>query len=461
MSILLKNGKLVFPDRIQKSDLYIERNTISKIEESIEPQNLPSGTQVLDADGLYVFPGFIDAHTHYGLGKGETGTADGFFEGSRAAAFGGITTFIDFADQLPGLTLKESSLLRIKEAEDTVIDFSLHQGIYHIHQNLASELNELKTFGICALKLFTTYKEYGCYLNPADWSKLFPLCRDTRFLITIHAEDDDLIEQIDKEYPERTLPPQMHPLLRPDEAEKKAVVKAGKTAVLQNVPVYIVHLSSGTALDAVRKLRRKGARILVETTPHYLFLTENKLKRNDGALFLMTPPLRKKSDNEALLKALFSGEIDVVATDHCSYTPERKEKLRDCRDIPAGIPGSEEMASLLYSSCAADKTIALIRMEELISANPAKIFGLYPEKGSLEIGTDADIVLFSTKISRRFSSNHVHSNAGYTAYNGFPISGAPVTTILRGKIIMHSGKFFGTKGDGHFVRGRDSSVFLS
>ncbi len=459
MGILIQNGKLVFPDRIKKGDLYIDREKISKIEESMDPKDLPSGTEVVDASGLYIFPGFIDAHTHYGLGEGETGTADGFFEGSRAAAFGGITTFIDFADQISGMTLTESSVLRIKEAEDAVIDFSLHQGVYHIHRNLALELDDLKTSGIGAVKLFTTYKEYGCYLNPADWSVLFPLCRNRRILITIHAEDDDLIKHINRKYPGSILPPKMHALLRPAAAEKNAVIKAGESAALYDVPVYIVHLSSETALDAVRKMRGKGVRIFVETTPHYLFLTADKLEREDGARFIMTPPLRKKSDNEALIKALASGEIDVIATDHCSYTPERKEKIRDCRKIPAGIPGSEEMAALLYSSCAADGSIDLIRMGNLLSVNPARIFGLYPGKGSLEPGTDADIVLFSTKINSNFSSDSIHSKAGYTAYEGFPISGVPVMTILRGKIIIRDGKFLGNKGDGHFIKAGDSSVF--
>lgn len=459
MGILIQNGDLVFPDGIKKGDLFIEGEKISRAGEHIDPAALPSGTEIIDASGLYVFPGFIDAHTHYGLGEGKDRTADGFFEGSRAAAFGGITTYIDFADQVPGMTLLESSKRRIREAVDSVIDFSLHQGIYRMHRNMKPELNALKESGIGVVKLFMTYREYGCYLDPAEWPVLFPLCRDGKFLITIHAEDDNLVEQISRKYPERTLPPKMHALLRPPEAERNAVVRAGKSAARYGVPVYIVHLSSELSLDAVRKIRAKGTSLFVETAPHYLFLTEEKLDRNDGASFIMTPPLRRRSDNEALRKALVSGEIDVVATDHCSYTPERKQSSSDCRDIPAGVPGSEEMVSLLYSVCVAGGSIDPVRMGILLSVNPARIFGLYPEKGSLEPGTDADIVLFSTGLTGRFSSHTVHSKAGYTVYEGFPVSGAPVVTILRGKIIVSGGKFLGSRGEGHFLKAGGSSVY--
>ncbi len=459
MSILINHGKLVFSDRIEIADIYIDSDKIKAIKKFIDPASLPLNTEIIDCSGLYVFPGFIDAHTHYGLGVGEDRTADGFYEGSRVASFGGITTFIDFADQKSGQTLVDGAVKRIQEAKDSVIDYSLHQGLYRMHDEIPQELDDIKAFGISVIKLFMTYKEFGCYLDPYNWQKLFPLCSEKKIMITIHAEDDEFITAINKNYPEKNLLPKMHSVLRPSEAESRAILQAGTAALLNDVPIYIVHLSSEAGLNVIRTLRNKGVDIHVETTPHYLFLTDDKLKKADGCNFLMTPPLRGKRDNKALKDALISGEIEIVATDHCSYTVGKKNSYSDCRDVPAGIPGSEEMASLLYSTIVVDGSIDMIKMGKLLSRNPAQIFGIYPEKGSLKPGTDADLVIFSTDQNGVFLSGNTHTMAGYTAYEGLPFYGAPIITIFRGSIIVRNGEFMGEKGDGRFLRSHKSSIF--
>jgi len=459
MGLLIQNGTLVLPDGLVKADIHITGEKIQSVESVIDISDLPEKTEPVDASGQFVFPGFIDAHTHYGLGEGAGRTADGFFEGSRAAAIGGITTFIDFSDQIPGKSLAEGAMRRISEAEDSVIDYTLHQGVYRMHSDLPRELDDLKRMGISAIKLFTTYREFGVYFDPSGWGELFPLCRDRKIMVCIHAEDDEVISGIGIDYPERNLPPAMHPVLRPPEAEALAIMKAGEAAAAHRLPLYIVHLSSEAGLEAVRTLRKRGVRVIVETTPHYLFLTREKLEGSEAAKFTMTPPLRDVKDNAALQQALKNGEIDIVATDHCSYKPARKRSFTDCRDIPAGIPGSGEMAMLIYSHISAGDNPGPIEMGNLLSRNPASTFGLYPEKGSLIPGTDADIVIFSGSEKGCISDENVHSDAGYSPFSGFQYTGKPVMTISRGDIIAREGRFTAARGRGGFLNCSDPSIY--
>jgi len=450
MGLLIRNGTLVLPDRLEISDIHIGGNKILSVYPQFDSAGISRETEVIDASGLYVFPGFIDAHTHYGLGEGSEQTADGFFEGSRAAAFGGITTFIDFSDQIPGMSLVQGALKRISEAGDSVVDYTLHQGIYRMRETLHSELDDLKQMGISTVKLFTTYREFGVFFDPSGWDSLFPLCRDRKIMVCIHAEDDEIISSISRDYPEMNLSPAMHPVLRPPEAEAEAIKKVGKAAEDTKTPLYIVHLSSESGLEEVRTLRNRGVRVMTETTPHYLYLTEEKLKGTEGARMIMTPPLRTDRDNAALQQALKTGEIDIVATDHCSYRPSLKMSAADCREIPAGIPGSEEMGMMVYSRFCEGNERDLINMGNLLSRNPAEAFGLYPGKGSLLPGTDADLVLFSPGDEGCITDEGIHSASGYSPYSGLAYNGKPVMTIFRGEVIVRGGRFHGKRGRGAF-----------
>ena len=459
LNLFLKGGSCVFSEGIVKKDILTTGEKINRLEDPGKIEMPPADTRIIDVTGKYVFPGFIDAHTHYGLGEGAGVTADGFTEGSRAAAFGGVTTFIDFADHLPGRTLLQGALKRMDEAAGSVIDYALHQGVYRMHEGMAEELEELKAAGITALKIFTTYKKFGVYLEPAAREELFPLCMEKRMLVAVHPEDEEVLEASLAAYGDVCPGPDAHPLLRPDRAEAAAVLKAGRTAAACGMPLYIVHVSSAAALDAVRALRESGAEIIAETAPHYLFLTDEKLRGSDGALFLMTPPLRKEKDLDELRTALCRGEVQVIATDHCSFTPLQKKGSSDCRDIPAGVPGSGEAAILLHKLCRETAGCDLTLMTRLFSENPARLFGMYPQKGSLIPGTDADITIFSPETDGVLSADTVRTEAGYTPYEGISYSGAPVMTILRGNIIIENGIFTGSCGAGRFLPCGASSVY--
>ncbi len=451
--ILIKNGLVVDTEWMRHYDILISGSKIRRVAPSIDAALLPNDTSVIHADGLCVLPGIIDAHTHYHLVSRGTVTADSFEEGSRLAAFGGVTTVVDFADDNK-VSLLDSLHSRRREMVPMAIDYALHQGVYKYRSDIRKELESIRRAGIGTLKMFTTYKDVGYLVDDRNELKeIFRAARDLGLMVSVHSEDDGIITRISSSW-NGTYTPSDHADMRPPEAEAAAIEYVGGIAGELDMPIYIVHLSSKKGLESVRKLRMDGVRVIVETTPHYLFLTREKLSGPDGPLYVMTPPLRTKEDNEALQEALLNGEIQVVATDHCSFTREQKLESNDCRTIYPGIPGTEELLPLLHTFGVASGRLSLSQIVNLLSTGPAKIFGLYPEKGSLEVGTDADITLFNPDQSWTLSKDTLHSASGYTAYEGFSVTGKVVMTYLRGRLVMGDGIYLGLKGDGKFLRAK-------
>ena len=451
--ILIKNGLVVDTEWMRHYDILISGSKIRRVAPSIDAATLPNDTSVVHADGLCVLPGIIDAHTHYHLVSRGTVTADSFEEGSRLAAFGGVTTVVDFADDNK-VSLLDSLHSRRREMVPMAIDYALHQGVYKYRSDIRKELESIRRAGIGTLKMFTTYKDVGYLVDDRNELKeIFRAARDLGLMVSVHSEDDWIITQISSSW-KGTYTPSDHADMRPPEAEAAAIEYVGGIAGELDMPIYIVHLSSKKGLESVRKLRMEGVKVIVETTPHYLFLTREKLVGPDGPLYVMTPPLRTEEDNEALQEALLNGEIQVVATDHCSFTREQKLESNDCRTIYPGIPGTEEMLPLLHTFGVTSGRLSLSQIVNLLSTGPAKIFGLYPEKGSLEVGTDADITLFNPDISWTLSKDTIHSASGYTAYEGFSVTGKVVMTYLRGRLVMGDGIYLGLRGDGKFLRSK-------
>lgn len=456
---LIRNGLLIDEENSRRADLLIEGEKIARIDAKIDPAQLPDDTDIVEAEGLCVLPGLIDAHTHYHLVSRGTVSADGFAEGSKLAAFGGVTTVIDFADHDKSSTLVRSAESRIAAmSEGMAIDFALHQGVYAMHNSIAQELSELVKSGVSTIKIFTTYKNVGYLIEMEGLRTLFAACKRNRIMISAHCEDDELIESVDKKHT-GTYEPADHALLRPAEAEYRAIMYLGSLAGEFEMPLYVVHLSSARGLDAVRELRSKGVQVVVETTPHYLLLDASRLEGPKGPLYVMTPPLREKQDTLTLQEALVDHEFQVVATDHCAFTRQQKLASQDCRTIFPGIPGTEELLALIHTFAVASGRMTLSDLVNMLSVNPAKLFGLYPKKGSLIEGTDADIVLFDPELEWVISAETVHSAALYSPYEGFSVVGKVIMTYLRGRMVMGDDTYLGNPGDGQFVHAGVPGVY--
>ena len=449
--ILIKDGLLVDTEWQRHQDILIDGSKIVRIAPHIDESDVSPDVNIISADGLCVLPGLIDAHTHYHLVSRGTVTADSFPEGSRLAAFGGVTTVVDFADDNKK-SLLSSFEERRREMRSMGIDYALHQGVYAYRSDIKKELEEVGKKGIGTIKIFTTYKNVGYLVEKRDELKeIFKAAKELGIMVSIHCEDDKIITDIDENW-NGTYLPKDHADMRPSEAEAEAIRYVGSIAGELDMPIYIVHLSSAAGLEEVRRLRNKGVHLIVETTPHYLFLDRSKLEGPDGPLYVMTPPLRTKEDNEALQEALLEGEIQVVATDHCSFTKEQKLSSNDCRTIYPGIPGTEEMLPLLHTFAISSGRLSLSQIVNLTSTGPAKAFGLYPMKGTLSEGSDADIVLFNPDYSWTINSDSIHSASGYSAYDGMTVTGKVVMSILRGRIIMGDGIYLGLEGDGQYLK---------
>ena len=450
-SLLIKNGLVVDTEWTRHSDILVEGSRIRRIARNISVEDCPEDVHVVDATGLCVLPGIIDAHTHYHLVSRGTVTADSFLEGSKLASYGGVTTVVDFADDNK-VSLLSSTKERLKEMREMSIDYALHQGVYAYRDSIRAELNQMKNAGVGAIKIFTTYKNVGYLVEKREELKeIFSAAKELGIMVCVHAEDDSMVTEISENW-KGQFRPEDHPDLRPSEAEAKAIRYVGEIAGELDMPIYIVHVSSKAGIETIRDLREKGVKVIAETTPHYLFLDRSKLSGPEGPLYVMTPPLRTKEDNEALQEALVDGEIQVVATDHCSFTREQKLESSDVRTIYPGIPGTEELLPLIYNFGHVSGQLSIGQIVNLLSTGPAKAFGLYPKKGVLQEGSDADIVLFDPSEIWTISSATTHSASHYTPYEGMTVMGRVKMTYLRGRLIMGHDIYLGLEGDGQFVK---------
>jgi len=452
MRTLIKNGRVVTAVDDYIADIFIDGETVTTIGKSLDVE----ADVVIDATGKLVIPGGIDPHTHMELPFGGTFASDDFFTGTRAAAFGGTTTIIDFAVQTKGESMTSGVDAWHKKAEGkTCIDYGFHLITTDFEDGDEKEMFKLIDEGISSFKLFMAYP--GVFL--ADDATIFRAmsAAGTRGgLVCMHAENGIVINEIIKRFlADGRTAPKYHALTRPTIAEAEGVHRAIAIAEMAESPVYIVHLSSKDALDQIRQARDRGIPAFAETCPQYLFHSIDDYGDGwDGAKYVMTPPLREKHNCGELWKGLKMDDLQVISTDHCPFCMKEQKELGadDFSKIPNGAPGVENRMALIYNGGVVENRISLNRFVELTSTAAAKMFGMFPKKGTIAVGSDADIVIFDPNAETRFGVEHEHMNVDYSSYEGWTVKGKVNTVLSRGRVIIGDGEHTGQQGDGQFIK---------
>ncbi|HEV8635299.1 MAG TPA: dihydropyrimidinase [Chloroflexota bacterium] len=452
MDLIVANGTVVTAADVYRADVGVRGGRIVAISEELTPG--PS-TRVLDASGRYVFPGGVDSHTHLDMPFGGTITADDFRTGTIAAACGGTTSIVDFCIPAKGQRLADAlKVWHEKAAGKAAIDYGFHSVIVEMPDAVYDELPTLPDHGVTSLKLFMAYK--GTLMSD-DWTLVRALARGKAHgaLVMVHAENGDAVFFLQRHLlAEGKTAPKYHATSRPPRVEAEATARAIALAETLGAPLYVVHVTCAEALEEIERARARGVAVLAETCTQYLYFTESDLDRPnfEGAKFVFTPPLRGPHQHELLWRALANGSLQAVTSDHCSFNLKGQKELGrdDFTKIPNGGPGIEERLTMVYQGVN-ERRITLNRFVELVSTGPARIFGLYPRKGTIAVGGDADLVVWNPEAEATITNASLHHNVDYTLYEGKQVRGLPETVTLRGQVIVDRRRYVGTPGTGQFL----------
>jgi len=453
MDLKIVNGTVVTANKTLRAQVGIDQGKVVKIAKKIkEPAR-----EELDAKGLYIFPGAIDVHTHLDMPFGGTVSSDDFRTGTIAAAFGGTTTIVDFSIQGKEMTLKDTLSTWMKKAEGkAVIDYGFHVAITNLNDAIIEEIPQMVGLGVPSFKCFLAYKG-ALMIDDGALYRVLLKAKSAGALVMIHGENGDVLDVLIKDFlAQGKTEPQYHALSRPPEAEGEATGRAIAIAQMAKAPIYIVHLSCKEALEKLKAARSLGFPAFAETCPQYLLLSYKNYLEPDfgGAKYVMSPPLRDKSNWNVLWKGLAKGDLQVVSTDHCPFNFKGQKEMGrgNFAAIPNGAPGIEHRPPLLFSEGVNKKRITLNRFVDLVSTSPAKLFGLFPEKGTVAVGSDADLVLFDPKAPFKISASTQHQNVDYSPYEGFKGKGVAKVVIANGQVIVRDGEFLGKPGAGRFLK---------
>ncbi|MEW6504578.1 MAG: dihydropyrimidinase [Chloroflexota bacterium] len=464
MKTLLKGGTLVTAAEMFQADILIEDEKIALI-----GMDLPvsEDTQVVDVHNRLILPGGVDPHTHFDLPMFGTVSSDDHYTGHKAAAFGGTTTVIDFVPLEHEGIEKSVALWRDKADPKAAIDFSFHMNISRLDAQIEAEIPRLGEMGITSLKVFSAYNN-RLRLSDENMFRVMRIAKKLGYLTMLHAENGDVIELLIAEaLAAGHTTPEWHALTRPAWTAVEAVLRGAALAAMAEAPLYIVHMNAAGEVDQLAYVRDLGLPVMGETCPQYLFFTIDHLRRPDGAKWVCSPPMRTEQDNERLWQGLEKGILQVVGTDHCPFffdgtkpilyegqpiaIPGKELGKEDFTKIPNGLPAVGDRLPVLWSEGVAKGRLTPSQFVALTSTNPAKIFGLYPRKGSLTPGADADIVVWDAGRVVKYGVAKSHHRTDYNLFEGWTLTGFPEKVFLRGKLIVDGDQWLGKAGLGRFV----------
>ncbi|WP_285769218.1 dihydropyrimidinase [Peribacillus sp. SI8-4] len=454
MKKIIKNGTIATAADTYQADILIENETIAMIGKDLNAE----GAEIIDAKGAYIFPGGIDPHTHLDMPFGGTTTKDDYETGTIAAAYGGTTTIIDFCLTEKGAPLKEAIDTWHKKAYGkAAIDYGFHLMISEINDEVLAELpGVIMEEGISSFKVFMAYKN----VFQADDATLYRTllqAKELGALVMVHAENGDVIDYLTKQALEKgNTDPIYHALTRPPELEGEATGRAAKLTEMANGQLYVVHVTCEDAVEKIAEARNKGVDVWGETCPQYLVLDQSYLEKPhfEGSKYVWSPPLRDKRNQEVLWNALKMGHLQTVGSDQCSFDFKGQKDLGrdDFTKIPNGGPTIEDRMSILFSEGVKKGRISLNQFVDVTSTRAAKLFGLFPKKGTIAVGSDADIVIFDPAVERTLSVDTHHMAVDYNAFEGMEITGEPISVLSRGAFVIRDKQFVGEAGKGQFLK---------
>jgi dihydropyrimidinase len=463
MSILIKNGKLITASETFVADILVENEKITQIGQNLQHPN----AEVIDASGQFITPGGVDPHTHFDLPMFGTVSSDDHYTGHKAAAFGGTTTVMDFAVLEPQ-GFKHSVDLWMEKAQKAAIDYSFHMNLTHFDDAIAAEIPSLRDMGITTLKVFTAYNG-RLRIDDGSIFKALRIAKENGMLVMVHAENGDVIETLIAEaLAAGHTTPEWHALTRPPWSAVEATLRVAAIAEMADAPIYVVHMNAGGEVDMLQYARERGIKVMGETCPQYLFFSIDNLRRPDGAKWICSPPMRSAEDNARLWKGLAEGTLQTIGTDHCPFffdgskpilyegkevaIPGKELGRDDFTKIPNGLPAVGDRLPVLWTYGVRAGKLTPNQFVALNSTNPAKIFGLYPRKGALLPGSDADIVIWNSEKQVKYGVAHSQQRTDYNLYEGWELTGYPEKVFLRGKLIVDGEKWLGKSGDGQFLK---------
>jgi len=460
----IRNGQLVTPEETQEADLLIENGKIAKVGKKLDL----SDAKEIDAKGKYILPGGIDPHVHLDLAMFDTVSSDDHYTGHKAAAFGGTTTVMDFVEDKDPDLLKNIAELRAKADPKAAIDYSFHINITHFDQKVAAQIPAILESGVTTLKVFTAYNN-RLRLQDGEIFQLMKIAAKHGFLTMMHAENGDVIDVLVNEALEAGhTEPIWHTRTRPAWGAVEAVLRGAALAAQAKAPLYIVHLNTAGGIDQLAYARAHHAPVMGETCPQYLFFNENHLMRPDGAKWICSPPMRTETDNQRIWQGLEENTIQTIGTDHCPFfydgtksiiyegqevkIPGKELGAHDFTKIPNGLPGVADRMPILWTEGVVKGRITPNQFVAYTSTNPARIFGLYPRKGCLKPGSDADLVIWDPDKELVYGVDVAHQRTDYNLYEGWKLHGYPDKVFLRGECIVDGDQWLGKRGQGQFLR---------